>query len=103
MSQGTGEDRREPAFATRLPKIDYERLLASLDCVIWEGDPETFRFRYVSEAAERLLGFPAQDWLARAEFLSERLHPEDRDRVLATCQRLVADGRDHQLEYRLIA
>jgi PAS domain S-box-containing protein len=77
--------------------------LASLDCVIWEGDPDTFEFRFVSEAAERLLGFPAQAWLARPKFLSERLHPEDRDRVLATCQRLVADGRDHQLEYRLIA
>ena len=103
MSQATREDGRGRAFATRLLGIDYETLLASLDCVIWEGDPDTFQFRFVSEAAERLLGFPVEAWLTRREFLSERLHPEDRDRVLATCQRLVADGRDHQLEYRLIA
>ena len=71
--------------------------------MIWEGDPDTFQFRFVSEAAERLLGFPVQAWIERPEFFSERLHPQDHDRVLATCQRLTADGRDHQLEYRLIA
>jgi PAS domain S-box-containing protein len=86
-----------------LPGIDYQELLATLDCVIWEGHPDTLQFRFVSEAAERLLGYPVQAWLERPKFLSERLHPEDRDRVLPACHRLIADGRDHQLEYRLIA
>jgi PAS domain S-box-containing protein len=77
--------------------------LGSLDCVIWEGDPATLQFRFVSDAAERLLGFPVADWLERPNFLSERLHPYDRDRVVATSSRLIAQGRDHHLEYRLIA
>lgn len=104
LPKRTGEDARVASrTSSRLPKIDYEDLLASIDCVIWEGDPETFQFRFVSEAAERLLGFPVQTWLEQPRFFSERLHPEDHDRVLALRQRLTAEGQDHQLEYRLIA
>jgi len=104
MAQRTGE---HPGAAlphsSRLPTIDYEGLLDSLDCVIWEGNPDTFQFRFVSRAAERLLGFPVQAWLGQPTFFPERLHPEDRNRVLQECQRLTADGEDHQLEYRLVA
>jgi len=104
LSQRTDEDSQATLpTSSRLPRIDYEDLLGSLDCVIWEGDPDTFQFRFVSEAAERLLGFPVQAWLERPKFFSERLHPQDHDRVLAVCQRLTAVGQDYQLEYRLIA
>jgi two-component system, cell cycle sensor histidine kinase and response regulator CckA len=104
LSQRTGEDARVTLPTSSRPTtIDYEDLLDSLDCVIWEADPDTFQFRFVSEAAERLLGFPTQAWLEAPKFFTERLHPEDRDRVLAECQRLTAAGEDHQLEYRLVA
>ena len=104
LSHRPGEDPRATLpNSSRPPTIDYEDLLGSLDCVIWEADPNAFQFRFVSGAAERLLGFPAQAWLEQPKFFQERLHPEDHDRVLAACQRLIADGLDHQFEYRLVA
>ena len=104
MSKRTGEDARATLPTSSRPTtIDYEDLLGSLDCVIWEADPDSLQFRFVSGAAERLLGFPTQAWLEAPKFFTERLHSEDRDRVLAECQRLTAAGQDHQLEYRLVA
>jgi len=59
-------------------------LIERIDAVVWEADPETFQFRYVSPSAERLLGFPTEHWL-RPGFWVERLHPADRDRAIEAC------------------
>ena len=39
-------------------------------------------FTFVSPQMEDLLGFPVERWLAEPELWSDRLHPEDRERVL---------------------
>lgn len=77
-------------------------LIERIDAVVWEADPETFQFRYVSPSAERLLGFPTEDWL-QPGFWVERLHPADRDRAVEECVAATQAGDDHRLEYRLVA
>lgn len=77
-------------------------LIERIDAVVWEADPETFQFRYVSPSAERLLGFPTEDWL-RPGFWVERLHPADRERAVEECVAATRAGDDHRLAYRLVA
>ena len=38
----------------------YEELLSSIDAVIWEADARTLHFTFVSQHAERLLGYPPE-------------------------------------------
>lgn len=54
---------------------------------------------FISENVRDLLGYEPGDYLAGPEFWLERLHPDDRDRVLAEFPRLLADGHN-VIEYR---
>ncbi|MBI3649672.1 MAG: PAS domain S-box protein [Acidobacteria bacterium] len=77
-------------------------LIHSIEGVVWEADPQTFQFSFVSQYAERMLGFPVQRWLSEPDFWRNRLHPDDREATVALCVRAVAEQHDHQLEYRLL-
>jgi diguanylate cyclase (GGDEF)-like protein/PAS domain S-box-containing protein len=60
-------------------------------------------FEYVSPQISALLGFPAERFVAEPELWAERLHPEDRERVLHDERRSHEQGRTFDREYRLIA
>ena len=43
--------------------LSTEQLLSlvnGLGAIVWEAEPETFRYTFVSEEAERILGYPAR-------------------------------------------
>jgi diguanylate cyclase (GGDEF)-like protein/PAS domain S-box-containing protein len=68
----------------------------------WEAG---FPFVYVSPQIEELLGFPAERFVAEPELWFERVHPEDRERVLEEERRAVEDDAhdpSSDREYRLI-
>ena len=77
-------------------------LLDDLDAVVWEADVRTAVFAYVSEAAARVVGWPAREWLDRPAFFSEQLHPEDREAVLARFLG-AGSGTPLDVEHRFIA
>jgi len=81
---------------------DYGQLLRSVDVIIWEGDPVTFRFSFVSEQAERITGYPVEAWLA-PNFWLEHLHPSDRDWAVEFCKKATEAGKPHAFEYRMLA
>lgn len=74
-----------------------------LDAVIWEADPETFQFTYVSHGAERLLGYTLEQWVSQPAFWIDMLHEDDRDAAVEECRLAVRECRDHTLEYRVRA
>jgi PAS domain S-box-containing protein len=78
-------------------------LIDDLDAVIWEADPATIQFSFVSRKAERLLGYPIERWLDEPGFWSSLLHPDDRERAVATCAAAVADVKDHTFDYRVVS
>ncbi len=84
-------------------KRRYQALVESVDAIVWQADPDTFKFTYVSPQAERILGYPARQWLESETFWKDHLHPADREQALAYCLAATRDGRDHELEYRMIA
>ncbi|MCJ2122463.1 response regulator [Methylobacterium sp. J-077] len=56
---------------------------------------------FISENVRDLLGYEPSDYLAGPEFWLDRLHPDDRDRVLAEYPRLLAMGHN-VIEYRFL-
>jgi two-component system, OmpR family, sensor histidine kinase VicK len=83
--------------------MDCRELLDDLDAIVWEADPQTVQFSYVSQKAERLLGYPVQRWLDEPGFWVNIIHPEDREWVAATCAAAVQDVRHLMLDYRVLA
>ncbi len=93
------------ALAERAGSLDegrYRKLVEQLQAIVWEAEPNNWRFTLVSPYAQDLLGYPLEQWY-EADFWLEHLHPEDRERVLACCSEAIAQGRDHELEYRMVA
>ena len=80
----------------------YAQLLASLDGIVWEADAATFQMTFVSESAERLLGYPARRWL-EPNFWADHIHPDDRTWATEFCQRATREQRLHDFEYRMVA
>jgi len=99
--------RRESVVREPLPASGWEpsggwsSLLDGLDGIIWEADPHSFRFRYVSAGAERLLGYPLSDWYEGEDFWLRLLVEEDREEALRYCLAMLEVQRDHQLVYRV--
>jgi PAS domain S-box-containing protein len=78
-------------------------LVRTVDGIVWEADPDTFQFTFVSPHAERLLGYPTERWLTEPDFWTDHLHPEDRERAIHYCVTCTRAGQDHQFEYRMLA
>ena len=76
-------------------------LVEGIQGIVWEGDPDTFGFTYVSPQAEAILGYPIEDWYEDG-FWEAHLHPDDRDEAVEFCRAAEAAGRDHELEYRMV-
>jgi PAS domain S-box-containing protein len=83
---------------------EYGRLFERLPLVAYVADlGERVRLRYVSPYVEELLGYPALDWLGESPLFGERLHPDDRDRVLAVIGRVTTSGDASAGEFRMLA
>ena len=83
--------------------VHCRALLDDLDAIVWEADPRTIQFSFVSQKAERLLGYPVERWLEDPDFWVNLIHPEDREWVVATCAAAVLEVRDHTFDYRVMA
>jgi len=80
----------------------FRDLVQGLDAIVWEADPATLMFTFVSERAQSMLGCPSEEWLSEPNFWASHIHPDDRDRVMRLCAAAVAQGRDHEIEYRML-
>lgn len=68
--------------------------------IVWEGDPQTFQFSYVSPCAEEVLGYPVGNWLQLGFWANTVVHPEDQADAIAFCALATGKGRDHDFQYR---
>ena len=74
------------AIERRNNEDKYRELVESIDAIVWAADPVTWRFTFVSKAAEKLLGYPIERWLESSDFWVNLIHPDDRSRALEYCQ-----------------
>ena len=81
----------------------FSDLVNSVEGIVWEADAQTFAFLFVSDQAERILGYPAEQWLKEPSFWKDHLHPEDRNWAVQFCVQATSEKRNHDFEYRMIA
>ena len=93
---------RHSAERSRDPRDRFEEFVVGIDGVVWEADARTFQFTFVSPQAERMFGYPSEQWLER-DFWVTHLHPEDRAAAVELCLEATRAGRNHTFEYRMIA
>ncbi|MBM7062242.1 EAL domain-containing protein [Pseudomonas sp. UL073] len=86
----------------RASEQHYRGLVESLSAIAWEMRLPDYCFTYVSPHAEKLLGYAVSDWL-QPGFWQRTLHPDDAAQAIDYCVSESAAGRDHTLDYRMLA
>jgi PAS domain S-box-containing protein len=97
-------ERRRSEEALRAAEQRYRTLVEQLPLVTYmdalDGSGSNI---YTSPQIEPLLGYSPDEWASDLELFSQRLHPEDRRRVLAEHARMHATGEPLRTEYRILA
>ena len=101
VREATARQRAEAALADSRQKLDA--IIHSVDGIVWEADTQTFQFTFVSQRAERLLGYACERWIKEPTFWSDHIHPEDRERAVNFCVKATAEKKNHEFEYRMLA
>ena len=89
--------------ALSLSQQKMETLIHSIDGIVWERTPDTFRFTFISRQSEDILGYAPQAWLGQANFWEEKLHPQDAAKAIQTGHEMAARGEPYSFEYRMVA
>ncbi len=95
-------ERKKVENSLRESQQQYEQLVNTIDSIVWEVDVASFQYIFVSQQAERILGYPKERWLEH-DFWPNHIHPEDRDSAVEYCKKSTAKMKDHVFEYRMLA
>src|SRR5512142_2148938 len=93
----------EPSAGSEAERADrrFRDLVENLNAIVWEADPRTGQFTFVSRRAEKMLGYPIREWLQDPDFWNKLVHPDDREAAAAGRRRALEQGRSGALEYRV--
>jgi diguanylate cyclase (GGDEF)-like protein/PAS domain S-box-containing protein len=80
----------------------FRDIVDTADGIVWEADARSFQFTFISQKAERLLGFSTQEWQVPG-FWVEHLHPDDQGWAPQYCASCTGRLEPHDFEYRFIA
>lgn len=79
----------------------YRSLLESTKAIPWRVDWAAQRFTYIGPQIVALLGWERETWIGINDW-ADRIHPEDRDRVVDFCISQSLIGNDHEAAYRAL-
>lgn len=79
-----------------------QSLLQTANAVVWEANPQTHRFKFVSTYAENLLGYTAEQWRADPCFWENHILPEDRAGAMEFRRTNMEPGTNYRQEYRML-
>ncbi|HYP48695.1 MAG TPA: diguanylate cyclase, partial [Thermoleophilaceae bacterium] len=83
--------------------VRYQMLVEQIPAVTYIAEfSEDAPFIYVSPQIEELLGYAPEEWIADQGLWSARMHPEDRERVLAHEARTTRNMDPYEGEFRMI-
>jgi PAS domain S-box-containing protein len=88
-----------------MSRLDFRTLVERLPLVVYVDElDERSSPVYISPQIERLLGYSQEEWLADPQLFLDRVHPEDRPRVLdEIASRNRAGASVPESDYRLVA
>lgn len=93
-------DRKLAQQALQESEQRFRQLAENIDSVFWIGDPNTHELIYVSPAYEKIWGRSCAEVYATYKSFIDAIHPEDRDRFLASM--IEHPYGDSDQEYRII-
>lgn len=96
------KDRKLVEDSLRKSQAKNLALVNSIEGIVYEYDLRTSRYTFVSEQAQKLLGYPVESWLSEPAFWYEHIHGGDRDRALKFRSGAAERKTDERLEYRMI-
>ena len=91
------EDRADRAEAM------YRSLVDSLPGVTYTESLDEAKTLAVSPQIEDLLGYTQEEWTGNPRTWADAVHPDDRERVEASCAEANASGEAWRIDYRMIA
>ena len=100
--RSSGAESERLRIAAQRSEQRLRDLIQGIEAVVWEADAATLLFSFVSKRAEKMLGYPVEDWL-QPSFRAEHIHPEDREDILGLLSNIRKEGRAYEFEYRVIA
>lgn len=75
-------------------------LLDSIDAVVFEGDPVSFEFNYVSQEAINILGYEIDEWL-KPDFFWSHVHCNDITDIRKELELRASPGQSLTLDFRM--
>lgn len=93
---------REQTRQLRLSEKKLSSIVNHINGIVWEADPKTQSITFVSQQAERMLGYPLADLTEGNSFRTDIIHPDDRERALETGRRNFSQGTSYDIEYRMV-
>ena len=83
---------------------NYPELLEQVPAIVYVADPgDDGLWHYVSPQIRAILGYSPDEWLANPRLWSERLHPDDRQRVIKMeIDHVGGKPNDGAVEYRML-
>ena len=102
--EGIFLDVTDTKLAEKALRENEDRLRLALEAGemgTWSWDISTNTVQW-SPQLEAIHGIPTGSFPGTFEAYQQDMHPEDRERVLASIQRALSTGEDHHLEYRLV-
>ena len=86
---------------TEVDAAVYKTLLESTKAIPWKIDWSTMRFEYIGPQIEAVLGWTPESWVTVQDW-ADRIHPDDRQRVVDFCVAQSKAGVDHEADYRAL-
>lgn len=97
------EELRQSNIKLAANEQQFRKLVQTQSAIVWRADPASFRFLFVSDEAESILGYPVDRWLNEADFWRRHLLKEDRATAAAYRLEETRNLRNHEFEYRMVA
>ncbi len=79
----------------------YKTLLESTKAIPWRIDWKTMQFTYIGPQIQELLGWTPESWMTVNDW-ADRMHEEDREKVVSFCVAQSQAGVDHEADYRAL-
>jgi PAS domain S-box-containing protein len=81
----------------------YQALVEHIPAIVYIDDPEKEQItRYISPQVETITGFTPQEWISDPYLWMNRIHPEDRERVMKKDAETKKNHEPFKEEYRFI-
>jgi two-component system sensor histidine kinase/response regulator len=78
-------------------------LVEPIPAITYTEDVDSGQTYAVSPDIEVILGYTPEEWMGEASLCIDRVHPDDRDGVVAACELANRAGEPYRAEYRMFA